>query len=191
VHARRVVPDEEWLAGRLGLVHKVAGGLDQHLVEGRHVVLRLEKRQIVHVRHVRHVRERRKRALIDDPLLAHLAPARHRRRIVGRSCVAVDHAPWPVRVVELLVDGERIPVRIGQCVEVIQIPKELVEAMHRRQVLVEVAQVILAELTGGVALRLQRRGKRHRLIRNVVRPVRSGISPVMKLARPAVQLASA
>ena len=54
VHARRVVPDEERLAVLLGLVHEVARSLDQHLVEGRHVVLGL-RRDVVHVRHVGHV----------------------------------------------------------------------------------------------------------------------------------------
>ena len=84
VHARGVVPDEERLAVLLGLVHEVARSLDQHLVEGRHVVLRLQERQVVHVRHVRHVRERRQRAFVDDPLLADLAPARHLGR--DRRC---------------------------------------------------------------------------------------------------------
>ena len=39
-------------------------------------------------------------------------------------------------------------------VEVIKIAEELIEAVHRRQVLVAVAQVVLAELAGGVAERL-------------------------------------
>ena len=40
-------------------------------------------------------------------------------------------------------------------VEVIQVAEELVEAVHGRQVLVAVTQVVLAELAGGVALGLQ------------------------------------
>ncbi len=41
-------------------------------------------------------------------------------------------------------------------VEVVEVAEELVEAVHRRQVLVAVAEVVLAELAGGVALCLQR-----------------------------------
>ena len=42
----------------------------------------------------------------------------------------------------------------------IQVSVELVEAVHGGQVLVAVAQVILAELAGGVALCLQQFGNR-------------------------------
>ena len=85
-------------------------------------------------------------------------------------------------------------------VQVIEIAEELVEAVHRGQELVPVAEVVLAELAGGVAQRLERGGDGHRLAGRplvapawptVVMPVRTGSSPVMKLARPAVQLASA
>ena len=40
-------------------------------------------------------------------------------------------------------------------IEVIEIAEELIEAMHRRQELVAVAEVVLAELRGHVALRLE------------------------------------
>ena len=56
------------------------------------------------------------------------------------------------------------PVRIGHRVEVIEVAEELVEAVHGRQVLVQIAQVVLAELSGGVAQRLQHGGDRHRLV---------------------------
>ena len=82
-----------------------------------------------------------------------------------------------------------------------KIAEEFVEAMHRRQILVQVAEMVLAELARGIALRLERGGERAGLGRQgrrrrppgptVVSPVRIGNSPVMKLARPAVQLASA
>ena len=42
-------------------------------------------------------------------------------------------------------------------IEVVEVAEELVEAVHRRQVLVAVALVVLAELAGGVALALQHR----------------------------------
>src|SRR5262249_12820196 len=41
VHARRVVPDEEWLAVLLRLVHEALRMLHQNLVEGLHVVFGL------------------------------------------------------------------------------------------------------------------------------------------------------
>ena len=56
MHARRVVPDEERLAVLLGLVHEALGVLDQHLVEGLHVVLGLAA--FLPVLAVGHVRER-------------------------------------------------------------------------------------------------------------------------------------
>ena len=43
-------------------------------------------------------------------------------------------------------------------VEVIEVAEELVEAVHRRQELVAVAEMVLAELAGGVAERLERLG---------------------------------
>ena len=52
-----------------------------------------------------------------------------------------------VRVVELL--------RLLLGVEVIQVAEELVESVHCRQVLVEIAEVVLAELAGRVAQRLE------------------------------------
>ena len=43
-------------------------------------------------------------------------------------------------------------------VQVVEVAEILVEAVHRRQMLVAVAEVVLAELAGGVALRLEQRG---------------------------------
>ena len=55
--------------------------------------------------------------------------------------------------------------RVFHRVEVIQVAEELVEAVHRRQELVVIAQVVLAELAGGVAHRLERGGDGHGLRR--------------------------
>jgi hypothetical protein len=43
-------------------------------------------------------------------------------------------------------------------VEVVEIAEELIEAVHRRQEFVAVAEMVLAELAGGVAERFQRLG---------------------------------
>jgi hypothetical protein len=40
---------------------------------------------------------------------------------------------------------------VFHCVEVIEVAIELIEAVHRRKELVQVAQVVLAELARGVA----------------------------------------
>ena len=96
----------------------------------------------------------------------------------------------------------RVVVQLGLLlgVEVVEVAEELVEAVHRRQELVAVAEVVLAELAGGVALRLERGRDRRvlglqadvgaRACRPWSSPVRYGFCPVMNAARPAVQLCS-
>ena len=157
MHARRVVPEEERLALALGLVHEALGVLDQHLVEGRHVVFGALQ-TLLHVRHVGHVRVGRQRAFVDDPLLADLAPARHHRLVVVVGRPAVHQVARPVLGMEGWIPGEGVPVGIRHGVEVVEIAEELIEAVQRRQELVEVAEVVLAELAGGIALRLERGG---------------------------------
>jgi hypothetical protein len=72
--------------------------------------------------------------------------------------------------------------------------------MHRGQVLVAVADVVLAELGGGIAVVLSNSAivgsssLRPSLAPGrptLVNPVRNGICPVINPARPAVQLCSA
>jgi len=81
-------------------------------------------------------------------------------------------------------------------IEVVEVAEELVEAVHGRQELVAVAKMVLAELAGGIALRLEQLGERRVLVgspslapgRPTFRsPVRKQDWPVMKAARPAVQ----
>ena len=45
-------------------------------------------------------------------------------------------------------------------VKMIKIAEKFIEAMHRRQMLVAVAEIVLAELAAGIALRLEQFGKR-------------------------------
>ena len=49
-------------------------------------------------------------------------------------------------------------LRLFLGVEVVEVAEELVEAVHGRQIFVAVAQVVLAELAGGVAQRLEQLG---------------------------------
>lgn len=179
MHPRRVEPDEERLLVDPRLVDEGQGLVADLLVDGLHPV-------------------RVERAGVLDPLLADLAPARLDGGIVRVGREGMDHVARADDVQQLLriVRMRRILHRV----EMVQIAEELVEAVDRWQELVQVAQVILAELPRGVAVRLEHLGDGHGLCGRpmaapawptVVRPVRIGNSPVMKFARPAVRLASA
>ena len=76
--------------------------------------------------------------------------------------------------------------RVLHGIEVVEIAEELVEAVKRREVFVEIAQVILAKLAGGVPHRPKSGRDRGRLSRHpifapawptVVSPVLGGIAP--------------
>ena len=81
-------------------------------------------------------------------------------------------------------------------IQVIEIAEELVEAVHRRQEFVAVAEMVLAELAGRIALRLEQVGDRRILLRqplfrgwqpDLQESGPQGLWPVMNAARPAVQ----
>src|SRR4029079_16579239 len=74
--------------------------------------------------------------------------------------IRVDQASRAVLVVIGLVGREGVPVRIRHGIEVIQVSEELVEAVYRWQELVQIAEMIFAELSGAVSLRFKRRGQR-------------------------------
>ncbi len=144
VHVGRVDPAEERLAGRVLPLHEVAGSRDEIVVAGFHALAG-------------------QRTRILDLLLADPAPARLLRRVVHVGRPAVQHA---ARSVGRLEFRELLRVRIVAVlglflrVEVIEVAEELVEPVHRRQVLVHVAEVVLAELAGRVSLHLQQFGNR-------------------------------
>ena len=99
-----------------------------------------------------------------DLLLADLAPARIDGRVVGVGRPGVQHVARADLVLEVLriVGMERVLHRV----EVIEVAEELVEAVHRRQKFVAVAEMVLAELAGGVAHGFERRGDGRRLRRH-------------------------
>ena len=97
------------------------------------------------------VRPRRQRSFVDDLLLADCAPARLDCRIVGIGCPAMNEIARSNCVTDHRVRRIRVPVRIGHGVEVIEIAEELIESVDAREVLVQVAQMVLAELACGVA----------------------------------------
>ena len=139
VHARAVPPAEERLVGlRLPLdeVDRRVGGL---VVDRLHPLFR-------------------ERAGVLDRLLADLAEARVDGRIVPVAGGALEHAARSELGLERRI--LRIVGVLGLFlgIEVIEVAEELIEAVHRRQELVAVAEMVLAELAGGVAERLQRLG---------------------------------
>ena len=95
------------------------------------------------------------RAGVLDLLLADPAPARLLGRVVLVGRPAVQHASRPEPLLEPRVLRIVLVLRVLLGVEVIKVAEELVEAVHRRQELVLVAEMVLAELAGRVAERLE------------------------------------
>jgi hypothetical protein len=107
-----------------------------------------------------------------DLLLADFAPARHHGRVVLVRGPGVDHAPWAEVLSErreILFRRVVIHLRLFLRVEVVEVAEKFVETVVRRQHVVEIAEVVLAELTGGVPLFLDQRGDRHELVRHADR----------------------
>jgi hypothetical protein len=103
----------------------------------------------------------RQRPGVLDPLASHPAPARLLGGVVGVGGPAVQHPARPEALPEVGEVGRRRVVgrlRVLLGVEVVEVAEELVEAVHGWQVLVAVAEVVLAELPGGVAERLEQLG---------------------------------
>ncbi len=146
VHPRRVEPEEERLAVLLGLVDELERVVEDLVVDGLHP----SSGQSV--------------AGVLDLLLADLAPARLLGRVVRVGRPGVDH----VARADLVLERRRVVgmARVLHRVQVIEVAEELVEAVHRGQELVQVAQVVLAELAGGVAHGLEHRGDGRRLRRH-------------------------
>ena len=106
----------------------------------------------------------RQRARVLDPLLADTAEAAVLGVVVLVRRPGVDDAARPEALVEVGEVVGRRPVRLLRLllrVQVVEVAEELVEAVHGRQELVQVAEMVLAELPGRVAERLQQLGDRH------------------------------
>ena len=136
VHVGRIEPDEEGLAGVVRFLHEFLGARDEIVVAGFHALLG-------------------ERASILDFLLADLAPARLNGRIVLVGREGMHDAARPERLLEVrevLLVGVVILFRLFLGVEVVEVAVKLVEAVVGRQHRVEIAEMVLAELAGGVAL---------------------------------------
>ncbi len=79
---------------------------------------------------------------------------------------AVENAARPELLPKFGIRRVRIVgvLRLLLGVEMVEVAEKLVEAVHRRQEFVAVAQMVLAELAGDVALRLQELGERRILV---------------------------
>ena len=136
VHPGRIEPAEEWRVGLRLTLHEIDGGSRCFVVDRFHPFLG-------------------ERAGVLDGLLADLAPARMFGRIVAIRRLATQHAPWADRLPERGIVRIKAVLRIFFGVEVVEIAEEFVEAMDGRQIFIAVAEVVLAELAGGVTKRLQ------------------------------------
>ena len=160
VHARRVVPDEERLVGLLGVVAvEEVDDLGRDLLVHRLRALQRQRTfvlaRLVLLRAVGGLapEDRARRRQAGRRLRVHRAGdlrqagdrrvlARRRDALLGRGLVDVGEAH--------LLHG----------VQVVEIAPELLEAVRRRQRLGVVAEVVLAELAGGVAEIKQELGER-------------------------------
>ena len=153
VHAAGVGPHEERLPVAVGAVDEVERGGEKFLVHRLHALLG-------------------ERAGVLALLLAPLAEARILARRVGGLRDAFQHAARAV----LRLEGRILRIvdvlRLLLGIEVIEVAEELVEAVHGRQEVVAVAEVVLAELAGDVALRLQEVGDGRVLLRQPLRRAR-------------------
>ena len=139
VHAGRVVPDEERLAGLDGALHEIQRAGEELLVHGLHALAR-------------------DRTGVLDRLLADTPEARIDRRVIDVRGLAAQRAARAEALLELRFLRVLRVLRLLLGVEVVEVAEELVEPVHRRQVLVAVAEVVLAELAGHVAVVLQQVG---------------------------------
>ena len=144
VHVRRVHPGEEGLAALVLARDEVRGGLDEVVVARLHPLAGQWSGVL-------------------DGLLADPSPPWVLGLVVLPRRTAVEHAAGAEALPEL---RESVLARVVGIlgvllgVEVVEVAEELVEAVRRGQVRVEVSEVVLAELAGGVAVVFQQVGDR-------------------------------
>ncbi len=143
-----VVPQEERLVGLCRTIDEIDGSPDQLVVDVFHIELGFGI----------HVRMRRQRAAIDNRLFANLAPTRIGRWIVDGGGLGLDDVARAEIGEELRRFRILRIVGLFHRVEMVKDTIELVEAMHRGQILVAIAKMIFADLRRGVAVRLEKLG---------------------------------
>ena len=132
VHMGGVEPHEEGLSGSHRITDE-ALGLHQEFIIGRLHALA------------------RERAGALDPLAA-VAVGPAVQHAAGSEALA------EVGELRIVFSGVIAQFRFFFGVEVVEVAEELVEAVHRRQMLVAIAEMVLAELAGAVALGLEQLG---------------------------------
>ena len=139
VHRRRVVPEEERLVGFGLLLHPAESG---EVISSSTVSMRF---------------------LVSGPvsLIVCLPTLPQRGSVVGSSLSVATQCSTP-RGPKLLLERRVLGI-VGQFrlffrVQVIEVAEELVESVHRRQEFIPIAEMVFAELAGGVAERLEQFG---------------------------------
>ena len=147
VHAGRIEPDEERLLVLVRAVDEVERGVEELLVDRLHALLG------------RAGRCPRSSAC---PMRRSADPRPASRRWSPCICSTPRGPNLQLELGVLRIVGV---LRLVLGVEVIEVAEELVEAVHGRQELVAVAEMVLAELSGRVAERLEQLGERRVLVR--------------------------
>ena len=133
------------LPASFGLLHELLRRRNEFVVAGLHALLG-------------------ERAGVGHSLLADLAPARLLGRVVHVGRPGMHHPARPesiAEVREILFVGIVRHFGLFFGVEMIEVAEELVEAVVGRKHAVEIAEVVLAELAGRIALVLEAGGDGH------------------------------
>ena len=153
VHVRGVHPHEERRLGVVLAADEVQRGGRGLVVDGLHPLLG-------------------QRPGVLDALLADASVLGLLGRIVGVGRPRADHAPRQQLVVQrrkVVLVGVVGALGLFFGVEVVEVAEELVEAVRRREIDVAITEVVLAELAGRVAVRLEQLGDRRVLRRQTGR----------------------
>src|SRR5215469_3995836 len=136
VHVSEIQPQEEGCTGLVLLRDEVLCGRGEIVVAGLHALLR-ERTSVFYL------------------LPSNSSPARFLGCVVFIGCPAVQDAPWAKLLFESWVLWVVRQFRLLFGVQMVEIPKKLIEAVSRRQELVAVSQMVLAKLRRGIPQRLQ------------------------------------
>ena len=157
MHVRGVEPDEEGRARLALTLHEVLGRRNKFVVARFHALFC-------------------ERPGVGDPLFSDFAPTRLFGRIVLVGRPGMDHAArskFFAEVREILSVRVVVHFRLFFGVEVIEVAEELVEPVVGRQHVVEIAEMVLTELAGRVALVLEAGGDGDELLRHADRRARN------------------
>ncbi len=136
MHSGRIEPAEERLSGLLVLIDEIHRGAQELPVDRLHAPF-VERSSVLNF------------------LLAYPAKARVFGRVIRVARDASKHAARTEFGAELRVFRVVGVFRLLFGIEVIEIAEEFIKSVHGRQEFIAVAKMILAELTGSVAVRLE------------------------------------